>query len=200
MPKNTFFNLCEEKQMRIIHAGYTIFLNNSYESVTIRDIVKEADIPIGSFYRYFEDKDDLYIYMIDQIENKIYKALIENNLNTNSMLIGNTSAEFLKEVLTEKEYNFDQTFNYVPETLLGKYYYHQFNKNMKEEYRKNILNLSNDNLLKEDIDFDFILHMYITSMYNIIMYFREKGITSFEEREKIKKYFYEQIFLNGITK
>lgn len=200
MPKRTFYNLSKEKQRRILNAACKIFINNPYDNVTIRDIVKEANIPIGSFYRYFKDKDDLYIYMIDQIENKVYKALIEKKPNTSSMILGNASIELIKEVLTEEEYNLDKTFNDVPEYLLGKYYYHQFNSIMKDEYRKNLLRLKEQNLLKEGIDFDFILHIYITSMYNIIMYFREKGITSFEEKEKIKKYFYEEIFLKGITK
>lgn len=200
MPKSTFYNLSKEKQSNILNAAYKMFINNPYDEVTIRDIINEADIPIGSFYRYFKDKDDLYIYMIDQIENKVYKALIEKKLSTNSMVLGNASIELIEEVLTEEEYNFDKTFNNVPEYLLGKYYYHQFNRNMKDEYRKNLLTLREQNLLKEEIDFDFILHMYITSMYNIIMYFRKKGITAFEEKEKIKKYFYEEIFLKGITK
>lgn len=200
MPKSTFFNLPEEKQGHIISVGYELFINKPYEEVTIRDIVDMADIPIGSFYRYFEDKDDLYIYMLDQVENKIYKSLLEKNLETSSMVIGNTSKELLREVLTEEEFKFDQSFNDVPESLLVKYYYHKFNKNIKEEYRKNLLSLKEKGLLKEEIDFDFILHMYKTSMLNLIMYYREKGITSFEEREKIKKYFYEEMFLNGISK
>lgn len=200
MPKSTFFNLSEEKQRHILCVGYKIFINKPYEDVTIRDIVSEAEIPIGSFYRYFEDKDDLYIYMIDQIENKIYKSLLERKLKTSLMVIGNTSVELLKEVLTEEEFKLDQTFNDVPESLLVKYYYHEFNQNIKEEYRKNLLSLKDKGLLKEEIDFDFILHMYITSMFNIIMYCREKGINSFEKREKVKRSFYEEVFLKGITK
>lgn len=200
MPKDTFHNLSGEKQRCILNAACKIFINNPYDKVTIRDIIKEAGISIGSFYRYFKDKDDLYIYMIDQVENKIYKELIKRNLNASSMVIGNTSVELLEEVLTEEEYMFDNTFNDVPESLLVKYYYHQFNSNLRDEYKKNLLLLKEQNLLKEGIDFDFILHIYITSMFNIIMYCREKGITSFEEKEKIKKYFYEEIFLKGITK
>ena len=57
MPKETFLNLTQEKKDNLFQAAYKLFINNKYEDVTIRDLVREANIPIGSFYRYFEDKD-----------------------------------------------------------------------------------------------------------------------------------------------
>ena len=57
MPKETFLNLTQEKKDNLFQAAYKLFINNKYEDVTIRDLVREANIPIGSFYRYFEDID-----------------------------------------------------------------------------------------------------------------------------------------------
>lgn len=198
MPNNTFHNLSDEKKENIFIAAYKMFNNNKYEDVTIRDIIKEANIPIGSFYRYFKDKDDLYIYMLKLGENKIYNEL-KDKLST-SMVIGSASVDLIKSVLTEDEYALDSTFSDVPESLLSKYYFHEFNDDIEKEFRKNLLKLKEENKLKDNVDFDFILHIYKTSMFNIILYFREKNITSFEEKEKIKNIFFEEIFLKGITK
>lgn len=69
MPKRTFFNLPEEKKDKIIAVAIDEFAQNHYEKVTINKIVKRAEIPKGSFYQYFENKDDLYIFMFSQIGN-----------------------------------------------------------------------------------------------------------------------------------
>ncbi len=67
MPKDTFFNLTQEKRQKIICAAIDQFAQLHYSSVTINGIVKEAGIPKGSFYQYFENKDDLYIYLFTEL-------------------------------------------------------------------------------------------------------------------------------------
>ncbi|MCG8501318.1 MAG: TetR/AcrR family transcriptional regulator [Firmicutes bacterium] len=75
MPKDTFFNLPEEKRNRIIDAAITVFSTIHYKKVTIDSIVNSAEIPKGSFYQYFENKDDLYKYIISGIGDRKKKAL-----------------------------------------------------------------------------------------------------------------------------
>ena len=67
MPKDTFFNLTEEKRQKIIAAAIHQFAELNYSSVTIDGIVRGAGIPKGSFYQYFENKDDLYIYLFTDL-------------------------------------------------------------------------------------------------------------------------------------
>lgn len=70
MPKRTFFNLPEEKREKIIEAAIEVFSLNHYKKVTIDKIVLVAEIPKGSYYQYFENKDDLYVFLFNQIGNK----------------------------------------------------------------------------------------------------------------------------------
>lgn len=63
MPKETFYNLPQDKRQRIINAAIDEFSKEHYSNVTINAIVKAAGIPKGSFYQYFENKDDLYIHL-----------------------------------------------------------------------------------------------------------------------------------------
>ncbi len=67
MPKDTFFNLDSAKQRRILEAAMDEFSQRRFSEASINQIVKNADIPRGSFYQYFEGKEDLYIYMLKQI-------------------------------------------------------------------------------------------------------------------------------------
>jgi AcrR family transcriptional regulator len=67
IPKDTFFNLAEEKRQKIIDAAISQFAELHYSNVTIDKIVRAAGIPKGSFYQYFENKDDLYIYLFTEL-------------------------------------------------------------------------------------------------------------------------------------
>ena len=72
MPSNTFLNLSQEKKDRIIAAAKKEMAATSYESLSINKIIKEANIPRGSFYAYFNDKEDLCSY----ISSGIIKEMI----------------------------------------------------------------------------------------------------------------------------
>ncbi|HYE81935.1 MAG TPA: TetR/AcrR family transcriptional regulator [Clostridia bacterium] len=64
MPKQTFFKLTSEKQKQIIDVAINEFSRFTFNEVKISDIISKAKIPRSSFYDYFEDKKDLYKYII----------------------------------------------------------------------------------------------------------------------------------------
>ena len=64
MPKPTFFNLPEEKRRLILDLAIEEFAERDYKSASISNIVARAGIAKGSLYQYFEDKRDLYLYLI----------------------------------------------------------------------------------------------------------------------------------------
>ena len=66
IPKQTYFNLSEQKQKRITDAAINEFSVRRFAEAKVSNIIKEANIPRGSFYQYFEDKLDIYkhIYTI----------------------------------------------------------------------------------------------------------------------------------------
>ena len=70
MPTNTFHNLDESKKQRIIDASFQEFATMPYDQIKLSNIIKKSKIPRGSFYQYFEDKRDLYIYLFDLISKK----------------------------------------------------------------------------------------------------------------------------------
>jgi AcrR family transcriptional regulator len=70
MPKDTFFNLPEEKREKILVAALSEFENNDFDQASINQIVIRSEISKGSFYQYFEDKKDLYKYIINLMVQK----------------------------------------------------------------------------------------------------------------------------------
>lgn len=70
MPTDTFFRLPEEKRARILEGAWSEFTAVPYAEASINRIVQTSRIPRGSFYQYFEDKNDLFLTLIDEIRDR----------------------------------------------------------------------------------------------------------------------------------
>ena len=75
MPSSTFFRLPEEKRERLMQEVWKEFTRVSYAEASINRIILGARIPRGSFYQYFEDKNDLFLYLLDIIREKFLELL-----------------------------------------------------------------------------------------------------------------------------
>lgn len=78
MPKATFYNLSEGKKNRIFAAALQEFSVRTFSQSSLNQIIKNAGIPKGSFYQYFENKEDLYLYLMEAPAKE--KIEIFNNL------------------------------------------------------------------------------------------------------------------------
>lgn len=102
MPKLTFYNLPEEKQRNLILAAQQEFSNAPLPEASIANIVKSAGIPRGSFYQYFEDKEDLYLFLLDRMMKK-RKSQFEKILQKCNRDLFEGILEFYKVSLKEEE-------------------------------------------------------------------------------------------------
>lgn len=83
MPTKTFFNLPKEKKIRILKAGKKEFSRVPLEKAVIANIAKDAGIPRGSFYQYFQSLEDLFAYIIEYLYG-LSKRKFENYLKENN--------------------------------------------------------------------------------------------------------------------
>lgn len=70
MPTQTFFRLPEEKRNRLIGAAWEEFSAVRFSDASINRIIRGAGIPRGSFYQYFEDKEDLFFYLLGTLHDE----------------------------------------------------------------------------------------------------------------------------------
>ncbi len=75
MPKKTFQNLPLKKRKRIEAVAIDEFAERSFTSASISAIVAKAGIAKGSFYQYFEGKEDLYLHIV-KLSNQEKGALV----------------------------------------------------------------------------------------------------------------------------
>ena len=85
MPTQRFLNLKDSKKNAIREPAAHEFAIVPYSAVSINPIIKDTQISTGSFYTYFEDKDDLMRYMLrgfrDTLRKKVFEFLEEENGN-----------------------------------------------------------------------------------------------------------------------
>ncbi|HHZ18455.1 MAG TPA: TetR/AcrR family transcriptional regulator [Acholeplasmataceae bacterium] len=115
MPTKTFLNLPREKRLRILRAAKKEFSRVPLDKAVIANIVKEADIPRGSFYQYFENIEDLFVYLIHymygidkkqfakylrEADNDVYEALKMKFANTIDKLTIEENRQFRLNIMT----------------------------------------------------------------------------------------------------
>lgn len=64
--------------MKIVNAAWELFYKNGFDNTTIEDIVDESGTSRGSFYHYFDSKEDL-LSSLSSLFDSQYEEL-ENNL------------------------------------------------------------------------------------------------------------------------
>ena len=70
MPTPTFLRLHPDKKERILQAAINEYARVPFNEVSIKNIVEGAGIPRGSFYAYFDGKEDLSDYLLKEYRDQ----------------------------------------------------------------------------------------------------------------------------------
>lgn len=190
MPSDTFLRLNNEKKKKLLDASFKEFSLNNFNDVSINRIIKEAGIPRGSFYMYFEDKKDLYFYLLEQygeiLVNYMKKDLIKNKGDLFKMFQDNI----------EESYNYfkNDNINFFKKSLENitimeesKRTFGFRDKRLLKELIPNInLELLNDKA-KRHIEVIFVINMHLL-MVTLFKLLKEDSLD-----RKILKDYYEQL-------
>lgn len=64
-----------DKRQAILRAAAKVFAHKGLSQATIQDITREAGVAVGTFYLYFENKDELIQHLIGEIPRVIRSRL-----------------------------------------------------------------------------------------------------------------------------
>ena len=154
MPKETFLKLSEEKKQKVLNAAKREFARVPIEQVSIKNIVENAEIARGSFYQYFESKEDLLAYILkenaDEIDTKIKNKIYETKGNIFDVYIElydlmvkkfveNTEQEFFKQIFINLRLLDESLFTLIksvkPQNIIK--YFEMFDKTSLKINEKN---------------------------------------------------------------
>lgn len=75
--KPTFDNISEEKRKKILDVAVNEFANNGFENANINTIAKKADVSVGSLYKYFDTKADLFLTSVNYGVSSLERILAQ---------------------------------------------------------------------------------------------------------------------------
>lgn len=67
---------------RILMAGREVFGESGYVSMRMSDLAERSGLSMGALYRYFDNKDDVFLAIIHEIHNELYAASRPNDSQT----------------------------------------------------------------------------------------------------------------------
>ncbi|MGF7060373.1 TetR family transcriptional regulator [Brassicibacter mesophilus] len=185
MPKQTFLNLPQDKKEKIITAARKEFSRVSLYEASISNIIKEADIPRGSFYQYFENKEDIFFLVLEE-DRKINEDKFKDFLK-------NTEGDLIESFIQLYEYlihsfKFKENKNFFRNAFLNMS--HRMEQTLAPELKKEnkngrfnefieLINISKLNInVTDDVRTIFRILMALT-MSNIVESFAKR--LSFDE-------------------
>ena len=193
MPKELFYKLAEEKKKRIQGAALAEFITykDDYEKASVKRIARNAGIAVGSIYKYFEDKDDLFFYIFEQhrerplftSQSNSFHDFSKANLLLGSKLSG--TSEILSNILISNKALYEAfTFN----DLLGSEYMRMIQAYLSHDKAQG--------LLRKDLDSDIASYLYVALEYVAYKYCEIHKIDLDEDQALIDKIY--DIYFHGI--
>lgn len=174
MPTKTFLNLPIDKQNMIIESAKKEFSNVLFKDASINNIVKISKISRGSFYMYFESKEDIYFYILKDYKER-YKKLIHDSLEkTNGDIILSLRNIFKHIISTNYS---TETTCFLKKVFQNMHYFDE-KKFMFDDIKSSsldILELINSNLFitkkEEEIKcfLRLLFHITMPSLVNVFM-------------------------------
>ncbi len=182
MPKQTFFNLPNEKQQVLMNAAKKEFSRVSLNKSSIANIVKDACIPRGSFYQYFENKEDAFYYLLEKQtkeHNKEFMNILESSNGDIFEAFTGTFRYMIREFQEEENRSFFKNaflhMDYKMERKLAKGF--KFNQGTFDEQYPELLQYINKSSLHVNNDHELIHVMQIlmaVTLQNIMHNFAHK--------------------------
>ncbi len=75
MPTKMFFELNDEKRSKIVEICIAEFSQYGYANSSTNRITQNASISKGSLFKYFQNKEELYFYILDMVTTELITDL-----------------------------------------------------------------------------------------------------------------------------
>ena len=184
MPKKTFLKLTPEKQQRILNAAADEFIEykDQYEKSSVNRIADRAGISVGSIYKYFYDKDDLFFCVFNS-----------NKAQPQTLAESDTLYDYSK-----KEIGLDLEASQVGNDLANIIFQNTslfqglvFSDTATPDYLEKLKdNLAKDQkrgILKDGIDLEVAAYLYSTIEFNAYQYCIAHDLDFSKDTEILRK-------------
>ncbi len=175
MPKSTFYNLRKDKQEAVLSAAREEFTRVPLNEASIAQIIKKAEIPRGSFYQYFENKDDLFIEIAKQEAKKKFD-LFNELFKDNEGDILKTVESFVKVAIENLEVEDNKSlqkniFISMDEKMRNKMIPHHKDNICRSEFKQSIELVARQNIGFDETEFEYLCKMLSGMIFTLFAHY-----------------------------
>ncbi|MFW5888984.1 MAG: TetR/AcrR family transcriptional regulator [Bacillota bacterium] len=163
----------EKSFNKIVRAGKILFAESGYHSTSINDIIAKARVAVGTYYIYFNSKLALYLYLLDEYQEKIRESARKaiKGLDSRKAIERAGLKAFIMYVIKEPlAYKLIWESLFVNEEIFVDYY-----SSFSKAYLENLERYAKKGDIRNDIDLEtvsFIL-MGIANFVGLQILFKE---------------------------
>ena len=96
--KAAFDKIPPEKRERIMRVAREEFANNGFENTSIQQIAKKADISVGSVYKYFENKEELFTMIVQDGLSELEEMLLKLSASSEDIVL--KAEKIIREIIS----------------------------------------------------------------------------------------------------
>ena len=67
-----------DKKQSLKQAAYNVFSNKGYKATVISEVAKQAGMAVGSFYNYYESKEEIFLDVYIEENNRIRQVIMND--------------------------------------------------------------------------------------------------------------------------
>jgi len=155
----------------IMNAAMDVFSSGDFEEATMRSIAEKADVPTSSIYKYFRNKDDLYVTLVSTIVDRTNREL-------NMHLTGLSSARNKLREMARFHLNFFQDNMHIARLVFAStnlsywYEYEKAYEKVKESgtaLAKIIKDGQRAGEIRDDLNLRVVNHIYFGSLRAMVI-------------------------------
>ena len=183
-----------ERRLRILEAAGTYFGKNGYHSADLDIVSKEAGVGKGTLYRYFENKEQLFVETVSYFADKMYGEIISEIERIRDRNLVKALFEAHEKYYTNHRDVYNLVHNAVtqmPEKLVS--IFHEIHNQKMEKLKIRLENGMSTGIFKK-MNAEIVLKI-LDAMANMI-FLAEESDAKFST-EEIKETF-EKVFNEGI--
>jgi TetR/AcrR family transcriptional regulator, cholesterol catabolism regulator len=76
----------QQRRARIVAAGLALLRREDYDKIQVRDVADEADVAVGTLYRYFQSKEHLFAEVLaewaETLRTRVERSPLQGATNT----------------------------------------------------------------------------------------------------------------------
>ncbi|MGH7936810.1 MAG: TetR/AcrR family transcriptional regulator, partial [Chthoniobacterales bacterium] len=62
-------------RLRVLKAGRRVVEKRGYFDASVTEITEESGVALGTFYRYFDNKDELFLELLNELVSSLYHSV-----------------------------------------------------------------------------------------------------------------------------